>query len=121
MTSDEFINHAIVCGERNGLNSLDRDQRLVYLIALAEADCDINGIDTFLDRYAADWIAEAADAFETVGASEIANEMRIAPLDALFTGDPRLTRLNDLISDRVGYNYDAIKRVVEERQRTIRL
>lgn len=118
MTSDDFINHAIDCGQRNGLKSLDGDQRLVYLIAEAEADCDMNGIDTFLDRYAPDWIAETADAFDTVGASEIANEMRNAPVDALFSGDARLTRLNDLITNRVGYDYDAIKRVIEERQRT---
>jgi hypothetical protein len=118
MTADNFINDAIDCGQRNGLASLDADQRLVYLIAEAEADCDINGIDTFLDRYAPDWIAEAADAFEAVGASEIARELRIAPVDALFTGDARLTKLDDLISKRAGYGYDSIKRVVEERQRT---
>jgi hypothetical protein len=119
MTSDDFIKDAIDRGQRNGLKSLDQTQRLVYLIAEAEADCVINGIDTFLDRYAPDWIAETANAFLAVGASEIADELRKAPVDALFSGDPRLNRLNDLICDHVGYDYDAIKRIVEERPRTI--
>ena len=121
MTSDEFISDAIERGQRNGVASLDPDQRTVFLIAEAEADCDMNGIDTFLDRYAPDWITETAAAFEAVGANEIAAEMRLAPLKATFGGDRRLNRLNELITGRVGYDYEAIQRVVEERRRTGRL
>jgi hypothetical protein len=91
---------------------------MVFLIAEAQADSDMNGIDTFLSRYTPHWISEAAAAFERVGATEIAAEMRNAPLEALFTGDPRLDRLNKLITGRVGYNYAAIQRVVERRRRT---
>jgi hypothetical protein len=118
MTSDDFINDAIDCGQRSGVASLDPDQRMVYLISEAEADCDTNGIDTFLNRYAPAWIPETAAAFEAVGAAEIAAEIRVVPLDALFTGDPRLERLNKLIAGRVGYDYEAIQRVVQERGRT---
>ena len=118
MTSDDFINGAIDLGQSNGVASLDPDQRMVFLIAEAEADCDINGIDTFLSRYGPDWISETAAAFDAVGATEIAAEMRVAPLHALFTGDKRLDRLNELITARAGYNYEAIQRVVEERRRT---
>jgi hypothetical protein len=118
MTSDDFITEAIDCGQRNGVASLHPDQRMVFLIAEAEADCDMNGVDTFLSRYAPDWIPEAAAAFDAVGATEIAKEIRVAPLDSLFTGDPRLDRLNELIVGRVGYNYEAIHRAVEDRQRT---
>jgi hypothetical protein len=120
MTADDFITDAIDRGQRDGVTALDPDQRMVFLIAEAEADCDMNGIDTFLSRYAPDWISEAAAAFDAVGATEIAKEMRTAPLDALFTSDPRLDRLNELITDRVGYDYEAIQRVVEERRRNKR-
>jgi hypothetical protein len=118
MTSDDFITDAIDLGQSNGVASLDPNQRMVFLIAEAEADCDMNGIDTFLSRYGLDWISETAAAFDAVGATEIAAEMRVAPLDALFTGDKRLDRLNELITGRVGYNYEAIQRIVEERRRT---
>lgn len=118
MASDDFISDAIDLGQRNGVASLNPDQRMVFLIAEAEANCDMNGIDTFLSCYGPDWISEVAAAFDAVGATEIAVEMRVAPLDALFTGDKRLSRLNELITDRVGYNYEAIQRVIEERRRT---
>ena len=118
MTSDDFISDAINLGQSHGVASLDPTQRMVFLIAEAEADCDMNGIDTFLSRYGPDWISETAAAFDAVGATEIAAEMRAAPLDSLFTGDTRLDRLNELITGRSGYNYEAIQRVVEERQRT---
>lgn len=117
MTSDEFINTAIDCGQRNGVASLDPIQRMVFLIAEAEADCDMNGIDTFIKRYTPDWIAETAMAYEAVGATEIAAEFRTVPVDAPV-GDPRMARLNELISSRIGYDYDAIRQAVDERRRT---
>lgn len=117
MNSDDFINAAINLGQSKGVASLNSVQRMVFLIAEAEADCDMNGIDTFLSRYGPDWISEAAAAFDAVGAAEIAAEMRSAPLDSLFTGDTRLDRLNELITGRVGYNYEAIQMVVEKRRR----
>ena len=63
MTSNDFINKAIDLGQRNGVGSLDLDQRMVFLIAEAQADSDMNGIDTFLSRYTPHWISEAAAAF----------------------------------------------------------
>ena len=115
MDSDSFIIDAIDRGQRDGVASLDPIQQVVFLIAEAEADCDMNGIDTFLNRYAPVWTSAAAAAFEAVGATEIAAEMHVAPLTALFTGDPRLNRLHELISGRVGYDYEALRRVVEVR------
>ena len=97
---------------------LDAEQKLVFLISEAEVLCDMEGIDSFLDRYAPRWVPEAA-AFEAVGAAEIAAELRAAPFDALFTGDPRLDRVNELITGRVEYAYEAIRRVVEGRRRTL--
>jgi len=117
MTPEDFIDQAIAAGQRDGVAALDPDQRLVYLIAEAECLCDMEGVDSFLDRYAPDWIAEAAAAFEAVGAADIALELRAAPLNAPVD-DPRLDRLNELIVGRVGYDYEAMRRVVEERRRT---
>jgi hypothetical protein len=96
------------------VQALDPDQRLVYLIAEAECLADMDGIDAFLAKSAPTWLSEAAVAFETVGAVEIAAELRAIPPDAT-TGDPRLDRLNELVTARVGYNYEAIRRVVAER------
>jgi hypothetical protein len=118
MNSDDFINDAIDRGHRNDMVSLDADQRMVFLIAEAEADCDMNGIDSFLSRYAPDWTSETAAAFDAVGAVEIAKEMRIAPTDALFTGDGRLERLNELITGRIGYSYESIRQALERRRGT---
>jgi hypothetical protein len=115
VTTDEFISEAIAAGHRNELSALERGQRLVYLISEAECYCDMEGIDSFFARYAPTWITETAEAFEAVGAVEIATEFRSVPLDAPV-GDLRLNRLNDLITRRAGYGYEAIRRVVESRR-----
>ena len=69
--------------------------------------CDMNGIDTFLDRYEPEWIAETAMAFERVGAYEIASEFRRL-MSHVQDRDTILDRLNSLITERVGYCYDSI-------------
>lgn len=114
MTPDEFINGAIAAGERNGIGALDPLQRLVYLIAEAECLSDMSGIDPFLERYGAEWLGEATAAFEVIGAIEIAAELRSVPAN-IGAGDPRLDRLNRLITTRAGYDYESIRRVVSER------
>lgn len=117
MDPDAFINAAIDAGARDGVGALDPIQRMVFLISEAEVLCDMEGIDSFLNRYAPGWIPAAAAAFEAVGAADIAAELHGAPLDA-SAGDSRLDRLNELITRRAGYNYEAIRRVVEEHLRT---
>ena len=114
MTPDAFIEQAIAAGERLGVAALDPDQRMVYLIAEAECLSDMEGVDSFLGRFAPTWLPEAAAAFMAVGAVEIAAELRAAPPDA-EVGDPRLDRLNELITARAGYGYDAVRKVVAER------
>lgn len=85
--------------------ALEPNQRLVFLISEAEVLCDMEGIDSFLDRYAAEWLGESADAFAAVGATEIAAGLRAIArtgADALVVG-----QTNTLIAQRVGYDYDA--------------
>jgi hypothetical protein len=114
MDLDAFINSAIILGGSIGVGALDPNQRLVFLISEAEVLCDMEGIDSFLDRYD-NWLAEAAAAFEAVGASAIAEELRRFP-HKVPVGSTQLDRLNELITGRVGYDYETIRRAVTERQ-----
>jgi len=113
--TERFIEEAIAAGNELGVAALDSDKRLVYLIAEAECLADMEGIDAFLRSYAPEWQAEAASAFEAVGAIEIAAELRAIPHDAPV-GDPRLVRLNELVVSRVGYSYESLVRVLVERR-----
>ena len=84
------------------------------LISEAEVRCDKDGIDFFLDCYRPNWIQETARAFAAVGAAEIAAALGAITLDTL-PDDPLLDRANKLITSRSGYDYDAIRKVVEQR------
>jgi hypothetical protein len=112
--ADAFITTAISLGERNGIAALDPDQRLVFLISEAEVDCDMNGIDTFLHSYFPLWMAETADAFAAVGATEIATSLKAITSDTQHE-DPALDRANELITERSGYDYEAIRKEIERR------
>ena len=114
VNADAFIASAIKLGERDGVAALDADQRLVYLISEAEVHCDMNGIDAFLDRYCPLWMAEAGDAFAAIGATEIAAALKKITPDTPYE-DPLLHRLNDLITKRSGYDYEAISNEIERR------
>jgi hypothetical protein len=112
---DILISTAIDAGVRDGIDALDAEQRLVFLISEAEVLCDMEGVEAFLARYAPRWLEDAVAAFEAVGATAIAAELRAAPLDGAVS-DQRLKRLNDLITGRVGYNYETVKRMVVARR-----
>jgi hypothetical protein len=109
-----FIDAAIELGSREGIGALDADQRLVYLVSEAEVLCDIDGINNFLDLYFPQWKEETAAAFAEVGAAEIAIGLRAITAETM-RDDPLLDRVNDLITGRVGYDYEAIRKVVGER------
>ncbi|HSI34751.1 MAG TPA: hypothetical protein VK986_14280 [Tepidisphaeraceae bacterium] len=115
MTADEFIDAAIDKGQSGGAASLDADQRLVYLIAEAEASCDMDGIDTLLDHYPLADLEECASAFDEIGASEVAAALRkvLAALPA--REEALLDKADSLIKDRTGYDYDAIRAAVGRR------
>jgi hypothetical protein len=81
--SDAFINTAIEVGSRDGIGALDADQRLIYLISEAGVLCDMEGIDSFLDRYFPQWMEETACAFAEVGAAEIAVALRAIDADTI--------------------------------------
>jgi hypothetical protein len=87
----------------------------MYLIAEAEYLSDMEGIDSFFDMYAPAWLPEAATAFEAAGVAEIAAKLRVVPSNAAV-GDPRLDRLDGLVTAWTGYDHEALRRVVTERR-----
>ena len=111
---DVFIEAAIDAGFRDGLEALDPDQRLVFLISQAEVLCDMEGIDSFLDYYRPRWMPETAAAFAAIGATQIAAALGAITLDTP-PDDPLLDRANEFIVNRAGYDYEAIRRVIEGR------
>lgn len=115
MNADEFICDAIDSGQRQGIDALDALQRAVFLVSELEMICDKDGIDTFLDMYGASDLRVVAEFLEAAGATAIADGLaRIA--DSLpHPADAILSRVNDLVSDRSGYDYDTLVRVVARR------
>lgn len=112
MDTYAFINDSITLGGRHGINSLTSSQRVVFLVSEAEVLCDMEGIDTFLDTYEPEWIAETASAFEYIGAMQIAlafRELTMLPSNRQAT----LDRLNKMITNRTGYNYDSIATAIK--------
>jgi hypothetical protein len=112
MDYNKFIDDAIARGTKDGVVSLDDMQRIVFLVSEAEVMCDIDGIDSFLDRYDPEWTPETAISFERVGAKEIASEFRRLISDAQDR-DKILDRLNRLITERTGYDYDSIVNAIK--------
>jgi len=111
MDSDSAIRDAVELGERHGLASLTGVQKLVFAISEAEVSCDKDGIDGLIHRYGRPTMRTFAEAFEAVGATEIASA-----LIGLTTNGPipeaLLARANTLITDRRGYAYENLQALV---------
>jgi hypothetical protein len=113
MNVDDFIKQAIARGERQGLRALDPASAMVFLISEAEVLCDKDGIDSFVDKYGAPGLSDAADAFDAVGATSIAEGLRRLSVAAPALPEYLLVLVNRLITDRSGYDYDAITKAIE--------
>jgi hypothetical protein len=115
MDVNRFIEDAIENGHKSGTRTLDPLQRTVFLISELEVCCDMDGIDSFLDRYGAFELRAVADMLRDCGAAPLADALaRIA--DALPHPDEALLNTaNDLVTSRAGYDYDALARVVADR------
>lgn len=111
--ADRLIEAAIDRGSRDGVAALGPAERIVYLVSEAEVYCDMEGIESFLEIYHPEWTAACADAFEAVGATEIAAGFRRLASGA--EDDGVTERLNDLITSRSGYRYEAIRDAVVSR------
>jgi hypothetical protein len=115
VTPDEFINAAIDKGQVSGLASLSPDERLVWLISEAEVCCDIDGIDTLLDRYSSAELAECVSAFAEIGATDIAEALRAVVSILPEREETALSKADTLIKDRIGYDYEAIRAAIDRR------
>ena len=110
--ADRFIDRAIDDGVKKGLAALDDLARLVFVIAEAEGCCDKDGVDSFIDRYGAAGLSHLAAAYLAIGAELLAASCR-AVLKSMPTPDEdALDRLNHLVTERAGYDYDSLRAAV---------
>jgi hypothetical protein len=114
MTTEEFIEDAIDRGRRNGLSSLNARQRTVFMIAEADAYSAMEGVDSFIDRIETGDYVGASEAFNAVGAVEIARCLRQIEDSLPIRDEDLLNHTNHLITEHIGFTYEAIKRYVEE-------
>jgi hypothetical protein len=117
VTPEQAIEIAIRRGQREGLAALDGLGRWVFLISEAEVRCDKDGIDSFVDRYGAAGLLELEDAYLRLGARWLAEASRTVAEALPNPSDAALERLNELVCDRVGYDYDAIRAEVARQLR----
>lgn len=113
MPSTKVIELILNRGAERGLDSLTPVERKVFLISEAEVFCDMEGIDSFLDRYSAS-VSEAADAFAAAGAEQIAESFRAICTRLPARPDELLDRANALVTARTGYDYGSILRLVSD-------
>jgi hypothetical protein len=115
VNTDDFIRDVIEKGQRSGVDELDPIQRAVYLVSELEVRCDMDGIDSFLDRYPVSDLRTSAELLRAAGAAALADGL-VQIADSLpHPDDALLTRVTDLVSGRAGYDYDSIARAVADR------
>ena len=115
MSSDAFIAQAIAQGAERGIVALDPVARTVYAVSEAEGYCDMEGIDGLFDRYGYEAASVFAEAFASIGATEIAVAFTSVAKASPPPSDRSLSHLNDLIRDRRGYAYENITAYVQQR------
>jgi hypothetical protein len=113
--ADVFIKAAIAQGERVGAKALPALERAVFLLSELEVMCDKDGIDSFIARYDADDLTILADLYRTAGANDLANALVELAKQLPRPTESLLSRTNDLVTARSGYDYDAIADVVNRR------
>jgi len=113
MNAEQIINRAINRGQTEGLSSLSSAERVVFLISEAEVHCDMDGIDSLLDQYPRETLADCARAFRAVGASDIADTSSAIVTAWPNRPDELLCQVNELITGRCRYDYEAIAQWIE--------
>jgi hypothetical protein len=110
----EFIRSAIDIGQRGGIRSLPPLQRAIFLVSELEVLCDKDGIEAFMDSYDVSDLRLAAELLGSAGAKSIASGL-IQIADSLPSRqEDVLSRVNDLVVNRAGYDYDELARVVAQ-------
>jgi len=73
-----------------------------------------DAIDSFIDRYGAAGLSDVARAFNAIGAKLIAAGLRRLAVAVPPLPESLLDSVNRLITDRCGYDYDAIIRAIDQ-------
>jgi hypothetical protein len=115
MNVEEFINAALERGEQAGAAALAPLERAVFLLSELEVSCDKDGIDSFLDTYGPSELNEVAEILSAAGASATADGLTKMARALPQRDDALLTRVNDLVTRRTGYDYDSLAKVVVSR------
>jgi hypothetical protein len=115
MKPSEFITNAIDRGQRDGVAALDLLQRAVFLTSELEVLVDMEGIDSFVSAYSVLDIRLAADLLSEAGAHEIAKGLSLIARTLPSLDQVLMSRINQLVSKRHGYDSDALERVVARR------
>jgi hypothetical protein len=118
MPSTDSIESVLKRGSEDGIQSLAPSERKVWLISEAEVLCDMEGIDSFLDRYET-LLPEAANAFAGAGATQIAESLRAIHSQWPTRSDELLDRANTLVTTRTGYDHDSVSRLLSNTARPI--
>jgi hypothetical protein len=117
-SADQVVSAALEQGQRDGLDTLDNLSRWIFLVSEAELLCDMEGVDSFVDRYGGLVLLELADAYRNLGAQALAEASR-AVADALpIRTKSDLDHLNRLVCDRAGYDFKAIRAEVSRQLAT---
>ncbi len=114
MNSESIINRAIAHGEGEGLMALAPIEQVVFANAEAEVYCDMEGVDSLLERYGRNHAALFARAFSAIGAGTIAQAFVAIADSSVAVEEERLARLNALITKRHEYTYENIQAFVEQ-------
>ena len=118
MDPDTAIQHAVELGVRQGLDSLSGVQRQVFAISESERYCDGDGIDALIHRYGVSTVSSFADAFDAVGATEVASALQELPaLEPI--PESLLTRATMLIAERRGYTYESLEVLMRQDEREL--
>ena len=112
---DAFVRSALDRGRAEGWSALTDVQRVPFLIAEAELDCDLGGIDDFLDRYRKPAVRATAEAFAAVGATAIGSKLAKVAAQLPNRNDRLLGEVDDAIKDRDGYEPESIREYVAGR------
>ncbi len=113
MTTEQFISNSIDRGSSEGCSLLSPKERTIFLISESEVLCDMEGVDTLLDRIESGAIPCVSDAFQLIGAVEIADCLKEIEASLPHRDESLLDRANRLITSRHDYSYESIKQYAE--------
>ncbi len=110
--ADAFIAAAVRRGRAEGPAALSAVERTLFLIAAAEADCDMEGVDALLDRFRPPAVRAMADAFTAVGAVAIGRALTAVAARLPARPEKLLDAADELIKARDGYDDQSLREYV---------